>query len=157
MCTILALPDNLRYKLARTSPVIFSCKYSKQIQPCLCFPNFWCQKATWRCMSGKERVLSVKQEQRSETCLSRRSRGERLPPTQLKFLAAAPPVIDHAGPQVSNNLSWHFIQAADQRGSGISGARSFKAWKRGGHGSTAGYWEVLRSGEPDRQSEVNRA
>ena len=146
MCTFLALPDNLRYKLARTSPVIFSCKYSEQIQPCLCFPNFLSQKATLRCMSvEQERVLSVEQEQRRETASN-----------STQVFGSAPPVIDHAGPQVSNNLSWHFIQAADQRGSGISGARSFKAWKRGGHGSTAGYWEVLRSGEPDPQSEVNR-
>ena len=95
MCTISALPANLRYKLARTHAVI---------QPCLCFPNSCCQKATWGCMS-------TKQERRRKICLPSTNAGERLPPTQLKFLAAAPPVIDHAGPQVSNNLSWHFIQA----------------------------------------------
>ena len=78
-----------------------------QIQPRLCFPNSWCQKADWRSS------MSAKQKRRSETASN-----------STQVLAAPPPVIDHARPQVSNNLSWHFIQAADQRGSGISGAWS---------------------------------
>ena len=81
----------------------------------LYFPNSWCQKGSWNWS------MSAKQE------LRRRTAG----PTQFKILAAAPPVIDHAGPQVSNNLSWHFIQAADQRGSGISGAWNSQSLEAG--------------------------
>ena len=63
--------------------------------------------------------MSAKQKRRRETASN-----------STQVLAAPSPVIDHARPQVSNNLSWHFIQAADQRGSGISGAWSSELGSR---------------------------
>ena len=81
--------------------------------------------------------MSAKQKRRSETASN-----------STQVLAAPSPVIDHARPQVSNNLSWHFIQAADQRGSGISGAWSSEL---GSRPSTDPPLDVGKSSDPSNQ------
>ena len=97
-------------------------------------------------MSGKERVLSVKEEQRRETASnstqvfgsgssSNRSRGTT---SVQQFVLALYSGLTKEDPG-SAERGW------------------IRAWKQDEHESTAGCWEELRSVEPGRQSEVNAA
>ena len=66
--------------------------------------------------------------------LASRSTRERLPLQLKSSFGSGCAVIDHGGPQVSNNLSWHFIQAAaltktkEDPGSPERGSKPGQAW-----------------------------
>ena len=66
--------------------------------------------------------------------LASRSTRERLPLQLNSSFGSGCAVIDHGGPQVSNNLSWHFIQAAaltktkEDPGSPERGSKPGQAW-----------------------------